>query len=132
MSKSKKGGLRHNSGKPRVHLVPEEAIIAMALGFMAGEKKYPKFNYRAGHSWLETSDSLRRHLYKWLQGEDIDQESGVFHLQLVLTNAAMLEYNRVHHPDLDDRYLKGKYNEIQKTKRKRNNSSKKQALGRRV
>lgn len=122
----KSRGLRHNGSKTKIHLVPEEAILAIARGFMAGEKKYPKFNYRLGHSWLEISDSLRRHLLSWLMGNDIDEESGCYNTELILTNAAMLEYNRIHHKDLDDRYTPEKYKNVKtkvhKVPRKRSTS----------
>lgn len=106
----KKTALRFNKSKPRLHLIPEEALFAMAAGFMAGEDKgYPKFNYRKGLSWLETTDSLRRHLLAFLMGEDLDPETKIPHVQLILTNAAMLEYNRIHHKHLDDRFTPDKY-----------------------
>ena len=76
-SRAKKDkALRYNKGKLRLHLVPEEAIEGLARGFMAGEKKYPKFNYRKGMPILEATDSLRRHMLAFLKGQNIDEETG--------------------------------------------------------
>lgn len=123
MSKKAKGaGLRFNKGKLQHHQYPEEALEGLARGFMAGEHKgYPKFNYRLGMSPLEVSDSLRRHLYSWLKGIDVDEETGINHLDLILTNAAILQYTMIHFKHLDDRF-KGRPNvkaKVCKVSRKR-------------
>lgn len=99
-------GLRHNSGKLPVHLVPPSAIFAMAEVLAAGAKKYPENNWRLGMSWNTVYASLMRHLLKWMGGEDIDDESGKPHTYHILTNAAFLvEYEKTC-PQLDDRYEK--------------------------
>lgn len=107
MSKGK--GLHFDEGKAPLHLIPEEAIIGMAMAFGYGYKKYDepygtRWNFKKGIEVTKLTDSLRRHALAYLKGEDLDPESGLSHVWHILANAAMLEYNRIHHPELDDRY----------------------------
>jgi hypothetical protein len=98
--------------KPKIHLIPSEVIIGMARGYEYGIIKHGRFNFRFNDvTQTEVADSLLRHTLAWLDGEDIDQESGLPHVWLIGANYGMLEWKRVHRPDLDDRY-KGKKNAV--------------------
>lgn len=85
-------------------MIPEDAIIGMAEAFAYGSVKYERFNYRNGLAYTRLTDSLMRHTLAYLKGEDIDPESGLPHTKLMLANAAMLEYMRIHKPEMDDRW----------------------------
>jgi hypothetical protein len=100
----KNKGVKFDSGKARLHLVPEEAILGTAEAMGYGADKYAAFNYKKGLKYTRLTDSLRRHLLAFLQGEDNDPESGLSHTKHILANAAMLEYMRAKRPDMDDRY----------------------------
>ena len=101
------GGLRHNTGKLPVDLVPPSAIFGMAKVLEAGAKKYEARNWERGMKWTTVYASLMRHLLKWMNGEDVDPESGCSHMEHVLCNAAFLvEYEKTC-PHLDDRHKKG-------------------------
>ena len=103
------GGLRLNSGKLRVDLVPTSAVVALAQVLEVGAKKYADHNWARGMKWSNTYASLYRHLLKWLDGEDVDPESGLSHMAHVLCNAAFLvEYEKTC-PHLDDRRKKKEY-----------------------
>ena len=97
-------GSKHDAGKAPLHMIPEEALIGMAEAFAFGANKYGKFNYKKGLEITRLTDSLRRHALAFLQGEDLDPESGLHHTKHILANAAMLEYTRLHRPEMDDRY----------------------------
>lgn len=97
-------GLKYDSDKAPLHLIPAEALIGMAKGFGYGAKKYAAHNFKKGIEYSRLTDSLRRHTLSFLMGEDIDPESGLPHTWHILCNAAMIEYMRVHKPDMDDRY----------------------------
>ena len=105
---SKPRGKKLNKGKARICLVPEEAILGAAEVFTHSETKYGPFNYRKGLNWLDITDSLDRHMLKFKMGIDLDEESGLPHTWHILANAMMLEYMRVHYPELDNRYVKSK------------------------
>ena len=97
-------GEKKDQGKAPLHMIPEEAIIGMAEAFAYGAIKYDRFNYRKGLEFSRLTDSLRRHTLAFLNGEDIDPESGLHHTKLMLANAAMIEFMRIHRPEMDDRY----------------------------
>lgn len=108
-------GLRYNKGKNRVDLVPVSAVggIAEVLGY--GAEKYTirdtkgniissgDNNWRLGLPWTSVYASLQRHLNKWKSGEDFDSESGLLHIDHVLTNAAFLKEYITIYPQGDDR-----------------------------
>lgn len=97
-------GKKKDQGKAPIHMCPEEALIGMAEGFGYGAIKYDRFNYRKGLAFTRLTDSLIRHCLAFTRNEDIDEESKLHHTKLILANAAMLEFMRINHPDLDDRY----------------------------
>jgi hypothetical protein len=51
--------------------------VAKVAGF--GGKKYDRFNYAKGYAWSLTYDALLRHLLAFLDGEEVDSESGLPH-----------------------------------------------------
>lgn len=124
---------RYNTGKLRWSLVDWKAISSMVRVLMYGAHKYSVFrnqagdiitgaeispeaaaklevestgaqNWRKGLKVTETCDSLQRHLLSYLEGEDIDPESGESHMGHIMCNAMFLEWLRHNRPDLDDRF----------------------------
>lgn len=97
-------GMRFNTGKAELHQVPTSLKFAVAKVLMYGEQKYAKGNWRLGMKWTTASDCLERHMASWLDGEDLDDESGLPHLYHAAANIAMLiEYSETC-KDLDDRH----------------------------
>lgn len=101
--------LRFNDGKTRLDLVPQSAIDGLGKVLTKGAAKYAPRNWEKGMKWSNVSSSLKRHLAAYERGEDYDPETGLLHMEHVLTNAAFLvEYYRTY-PQGDDRphdYLK--------------------------
>lgn len=101
--------LRYNTGKVDWSLLPTEPLEEIIKVLEFGKQKYAAWNWANGNglSWLETSNSLRRHLYAWLRGEDNDKETGLSHLAHIGCNVIFLLY-----------YLrnKGKYNRDDRVK----------------
>lgn len=92
-------GVRDNKTKPRVELLPPFAMLEIAKGFSAGERKYSACNWMLGGpdlTHMKIVGSLVRHLLHWIMGQEIDEDSkqywpgGVSHLALVGCNAMML------------------------------------------
>ena len=98
-----KQGLRFNSGKVRFDLVPHEAEEALAEHYGRGAMKYPGRNWENGMPWMGVAASLRRHLNKWLAGEDYDEETGGHHMIAVAWNAIALFTYFVRGLGTDDR-----------------------------
>jgi len=105
------GGLRHNTGKAELSYVPSSTLFAISKVFMYGAQKYSPNNWRRGMSWTSVYNCLQRHLLKWYDGEELDDESLVPHLYHIIANAAMLIEYAETYKDGDDRF-KGKINEF--------------------
>ena len=99
------GGSKFDQGKPRISLIPKEAIWATARAMSYGEKKYGTHNFRNGISYSRLADACMRHLTVWLEGENIDKESGNSHLDHALASLAMLAFMAEHRKDMDDRWI---------------------------
>lgn len=82
--------LRHNAGKIKMSYAPACLSRAAARGFEYGANKYARDNWRKGFPYSTVIDSLTRHLDAWREGEDIDAESGLSHVDLIACNVAML------------------------------------------
>ena len=101
-----KKGIKHDSGKPDLSLIPYSALIEAAKGFMLGAQKYGRYNYTEGLEASRLVAAALRHLAAWNQGEDTDPESGASHLGHVICCAAMIiECQRLHTLS-DDRFGK--------------------------
>lgn len=100
------GGLKYDSGKPRISLLPGLAIAEVMKVGEAGARKYTAHNYRRGMSVTRYIDAAYRHIFvEWLfKGIDNDEESGLSHLAHGAWNIlAALEQMMVK-PELDDRW----------------------------
>lgn len=99
-------GLKNDSEKPDLSLVPLVAIEGMARALMTGEKKYNRYNYLSGfHSHRLIAASLR-HILAWQDGETLDPETGNNHLWHALASLAMLLDCEKHGTLVDTRYRK--------------------------
>lgn len=98
------GGLRYNDGKPQWNLLDWDALIPLIKVLEYGAKKYDAHNWKKGLSYTSTSDSLMRHLISFMNGEDLDKESGLPHVGHILANALFLSYYYQFKKEFDDRY----------------------------
>lgn len=102
--KKKQGGIKHDQGKPRLSLIPKEAIWEIGNALTYGANKYGQFNFRKGISHSRLLDAAMRHITEHIAGEDVDPESGNTHISHALGSLAMLAWMIKHKPELDDRY----------------------------
>ncbi len=84
---------RFNKGKIDLTLLPTEACRQEALVWMMGEVKYGRDNWRK--LWGDDTVALTcacalRHIFYMLDGEMVDQESGLPHAAHVRCNMAMV------------------------------------------
>lgn len=87
-------------------LIPVEALEIMARLYGFGAKKYAAHNWRKGYEWSKSFDSLFRHAFAALRGEDIDEETGLPHLAGAAFHCFTLMVFMQEHPEFDDRFKK--------------------------
>lgn len=77
--------------KPQLHLVPPVALLHMAKVMELGASKYGPYNWRekAVRSTVYVSAAMR-HLSQYLDGEDVDPESGQPHIAHVAACMSIL------------------------------------------
>lgn len=97
------GGTKYDSGKLRYDLIPAYPMEQFASVFTFGAKKYDDWNWTKGIAYSRLIASLFRHLWAFVRGIDIDEESGLPHLAHVMWNACALMYFNKYRKDLDDR-----------------------------
>jgi hypothetical protein len=92
------------AGKLPLHLWPQTATIFGTLGLLDGALKYGRSNWRAaGVKATVYVDALNRHMTAWLEGEDVDPDSGMPHLGHGLACLAILVDAQAHDKLIDDR-----------------------------
>ena len=89
MGMDKPSGLKYDAGKPRLDLIPPEAILAIGKVMTYGADKYGANNWQ-GVAPDRYVAALLRHLMAYRMGELCDPESTMPHLWHVLANAAFL------------------------------------------
>ena len=101
MDRSK--GTKHDTGKPKLSYVPVEAIAGISRALEYGANKYGKGNFKSGMDHTRVIDALLRHTYAYVGGEDVDQESGLSHLDHAGACVAILAYYKSRNVGKDDR-----------------------------
>lgn len=96
-------GIKHDKGKPRMSLVPRDAMVGTAQALGYGADKYGTYNFTGGLAYTRLTDATLRHIYAFLAGEDLDPESGLSHIHHAAATLAMLQYMLTHKPEMDDR-----------------------------
>lgn len=103
ISGGKTKALRYNDNKTDWSLVDWRSLEPMVKVLMYGAKKYTPDNWKKGQDLKSLSSCLMRHLVAFMDGEDIDPESGGHHLGHVLCNAMFMIHSQKHHDWADNR-----------------------------
>ena len=89
---SESKAMRYNEGKVQLNFILQGDIanegLARVMEF--GAKKYERGNWLKGHDPIEVQDSLLRHLMAYNNGEILDPESGLPHIDHIQFNAKAL------------------------------------------
>jgi hypothetical protein len=84
------GGTKHSADKPPLHLINRAALEAEARVLAFGARKYAEWNWSKGLKWADVARAAIGHLYAFLDGEDLDPESGLPHVAHARTEAGFL------------------------------------------
>lgn len=95
--------LRYNEGKRQWSLVDFKSLESMVEVLEFGAIKYDPYNWTKGMPVTKVSESLLRHMFAFLKGENKDSESGLDHLGHIMCNAMFLSYIMREKPHFDDR-----------------------------
>lgn len=92
----KKNAARFNEGKIRYDLIPGYPLEQLAKVYTFGSIKYSDDNWWKAFKWRkDTFGCILRHIWKWVRGEKIDNESGLHHLAHAAWNCfALIEFER--------------------------------------
>lgn len=106
MAAAQPAAVKHDTGKPRYDLLPPDALKGAALAFGFGAKKYASWNYLAGNGleWMRIARAAMSHLFEWILGNELDEESGLPHLDHFVANALMLSTLVKRKRGTDDRW----------------------------
>lgn len=84
-------GRKDDSGKLRWDLLPWREVEKVVEVLTYGANKYADNNWKQVVPFKERyTGALMRHFVAWEKGEQIDEESGLFHLAQVITNGLFL------------------------------------------
>jgi hypothetical protein len=92
LSPSEDQAMRFNNGKPELSYLLQgpKGIAGLAKVMEFGGRKYDRGNWLKGLPVNEVIDSLLRHLAAYSNGEILDPESGLPHIDHVQANAKFL------------------------------------------
>lgn len=92
-----------DSGKEGVDQIPPEILLEIGSIYSFGEQKYGRDNWKKGMAWHRVYGSALRHIFKFWRGIDIDDESGLHHLDHAIWNLITLRYYQMHKLGEDSR-----------------------------
>lgn len=89
-NKSPTGSFRLNQGKPELSQLDPRFLIALSDLMTKSAKKYGRYNWALGQEYHTPFDSCMRHMLKFMNGENDDDESGMSHLLHAAANIMIL------------------------------------------
>jgi hypothetical protein len=97
-------GGQKGSKSSQLSCAPPEGLRELGKVFAMGAAKYERHNFRKGYAWSLSADALLRHVIEWIDGNDLDDESGLNHLAHAAWHCLNLIQYTQDHPELDDRW----------------------------
>jgi hypothetical protein len=98
------GAQKDKIDKLRLDLVPPEMILSLGTVLTYGAQKYDDRNWEKGIPYMDSYAASMRHLLQWASGVDIDDESGLQHIEQAALNLLMIAtQTRRGRDDLDNR-----------------------------
>lgn len=98
----------NDPNKPRLSLIPKEALWATGQALTYGENHYGTNNFKEGIPISYLLDGALRHINEFNDGEDFDEKSKNLHLGNAMANLAMAIYMYYNKQEYDDRFKKEK------------------------
>lgn len=99
-------GLKFDSQKVPLDLLPYEALEEIGKVLAAGERKYGTANWAAGIELRRLLAAALRHIGQFNAGEDMDEETQTLHIANAACNLMFAIWMFKNRPDLDNRWTK--------------------------
>lgn len=99
-------GIKFDSSKPPMDLLPYESLEEVAKVLAFGAKKYDRGNWANGIELSRLISAALRHIGQFNSGEDFDNESDTIHLANACCNLLFAIWMFKNRPDMDDRWMK--------------------------
>ena len=97
-------GVKYDNNKPKLDLLPIEALNEIAGVLDFGATKYGKSNWKGGIVYSRLCAAALRHIFAFISGETIDPESKKPHLAHAICNLMfVLYFMNEGRAELDDR-----------------------------
>jgi hypothetical protein len=103
MDTAREEGNKFDGNKPPLSKLPRVSLEEMAVVMAFGASKYGWDNWKKGMDHSRLLNASLRHLYKYADGIDLDDESGLSHLAHAMCNVAFLIYYKDKGIGKDDR-----------------------------
>lgn len=100
-------GIKHDSGKPDMSLLPADVLWEVAEVLTHGAKVYGKYNWTKGFDYTRLQAAVLRHINQWSRGIEKDADSGKSHLTHALCGLMMLRAMELRGLGTDDRDTTG-------------------------
>ena len=84
--------------------LPPHAMEQLGAVYGYGASKYAPHNYRKGYEVSKSVDALFRHVLRFLDGQDLDEESNLSHMAHASWHCLNIIQTLHDHPAYDDRY----------------------------
>lgn len=101
------GGIKNDSSKVPLELIPSEALFEIGAVLQAGKEKYGTANWAKGIELSRLLGAAMRHIAQFNAGEDCDEETKTLHIANAACNLMFAIWMFKNRPDLDDRWIKG-------------------------
>ena len=73
-------GSKHDGAKVRTDLFSVYSYLGTCAVLTVGAKKYAAWNWSKGIQFMRVYGALLRHLFEWVRGNELDEETGLPHL----------------------------------------------------
>jgi hypothetical protein len=101
--RKEEAGSKFDNNKARFDLIPPRPLWELAVLYAKGAVKYDDRNWEKGISFSRLIAAAFRHFYKWILGENYDDELHIHHLVMVIWYMIALYEMELQHPEKDDR-----------------------------
>jgi len=98
--------------KTPISCLPIRVLWRVGLAMLEGALKYGRHNYRAAgvRASVYFDASVGRHLFSWWEGQDIDPESGMHHVDKAIAGLMVMRDSMLQGNWVDDRPPCGEVN----------------------